>query len=191
MSFSRELRRQKLKDDAIYNIVCLCLSMCKNKATITHQLVEYSHLRHTIISDLLVVAWKLLLLCLFSVMLHFLLEDITDFPTLPRFHVRVEDNVDFFERLSRSFGIHEKYLKHHCSAKNTKYDVGLPLNVGERRGHKVRKREVKNPIRGCRDPDSLGTVFEGKHLGAIDPCGGGLVWFFILADRSEFPFTKS
>lgn len=57
----------------------------------------------------------------------------------------------------------------HGRTEHAEDDVRPPLDIGKRRRDKIRQREIENPVRGRAQADALGSVFERKHLAAVDP----------------------
>lgn len=52
----------------------------------------------------------------------------------------------------------------HHSAKHTKDDIRLPLDIGEGWCDEVRQCEVEDPITGCRESNSFRAIFEWEDL---------------------------
>lgn len=84
---------------------------------------------------------------------------------LPRLDTRIEHVIDLFKRPLCRLRIQEKHMKRHHGAEHPEDNVCFPLDVGERRGHKVRQCEVENPIAGSRKPDTFGTILQREYLG--------------------------
>jgi len=83
----------------------------------------------------------------------------------PRLDTRIEHIINLFKRPLRRFRIQEKHMKRHHGAEHPEDNICLPLDVGERRRHKVRQCEVENPIARSRKADAFGTIFEREYLG--------------------------
>lgn len=80
------------------------------------------------------------------VSLNFFAEAVMNLVRLPGLHVRLKHQVNVFKRSSSSLRVEKEHMERHHSAKDTEDDISLPLNVGESRSHKVRQREVENPV---------------------------------------------
>lgn len=89
-----------------------------------------------------------------------------------------EEFLDLFERLPRRLGEHEEDVDEHGGTEATENHICPPLNVDERRRHKVTEREVEGPIGRCGERHGLATDPEGVQLRWIDPAdwtpGGGV-----------------
>jgi hypothetical protein len=66
-------------------------------------------------------------------------------------------------------------MEGHGRAENAEDDVRLPLDVGEGGSDEIGERKVEDPVAGRRETDALGSVFERKDFGGVDPGGRGLI----------------
>lgn len=144
---------------------------CSHIKSLTH-LNKYSSSRHLIMSrhnPLFLVNHVLVL-----VSLNFFAEAVMNLVCFPGLHIGLKHQVNVFKRPSSSLWVEEEHMERHHCAEYTEDDIGLPLNVGESRCHKVRQREVEDPVTRSRETDTLCTVLEREDFRSVDPRHGGL-----------------
>jgi hypothetical protein len=101
-------------------------------------------------------------------------EYVSDLVSAPWLHIRLEDEIDLFERPAHSLRIHEEHVERHDSAEYTEDNVGLPLNVVEGWCHEVSQSKIENPVGGGRQADALCSELERENLGGVNPCSRSL-----------------
>lgn len=83
-----------------------------------------------------------------------------------------EDRLHLFQSLAGGLGEHEVDVKAHGGTENTEENVDLPLDVDERRGHKIAKGKVEGPVGGSAEGICLATNTKGEQLRRVDPADG-------------------
>lgn len=101
-------------------------------------------------------------------------EYISDLVSAPWLDIRLEDEIDLFERPAHSLWIREEHVEGHDGAEYTKDNISLPLNIVEGWCHKVSQSKVENPVGGGGQADALRSVPERENLGSINPCSRSL-----------------
>lgn len=77
--------------------------------------------------------------------------------------------LDLLKRLAGRFGIAEKHMNDNDSAERAKYHIRLPGYVRKCRGDEHGQGKVEDPVPSSGDPDTLGSICNGKNFRGVDP----------------------